>query len=139
VGNLTIKQRRLISGVASGLPKRTAAIQAGYSEQSAHAIAYETLNNPEVLKSLDEIMQQHGITDTYIAQKLIELAEASTKGIPHWPARARALDMMLKVKGLYSQEPLEPKTEISIEQARARIMMLLPRMMELSQTRLAQE
>lgn len=126
MNNLTIKQRKLIAGVVSGMPKRTAAIQAGYSEQSAHAIAHETLKNPEVLKSLNDIMQEHGITDNYIAQKLIELAEAETKGIPHWPARARALDIMLKVKGSYIPEQLEPQREITIEQAKAKIAMLLP-------------
>ena len=113
MNKLTIKQRQLIAGIVSGVQKRTAAIQAGYTEQSARAIAHETLKNPEVLKSLDDIMQAHGITDNYIAQKLLELAEAETKGTPHWPARARALDMMLKVKGLYSQELPEKKAEIS--------------------------
>ena len=126
MSNLTVKQRKLIAGVASGMPKRTAAIQAGYAESSAHTIAYETLKNPEVLKSLNDIMQEHGITDNYIAQKLIELTEAETKGVPHWPARARALDMLLKVKGLYAPEQLEPQREITIEQAKARIAMLLP-------------
>ena len=126
MNNLTIKQRKFITNVVSGVPKRTAAIAAGYSEQSAHAIANETLKNPEVLRSLNEIMQEHGITDTYIAQKLIELAQAETKGVPHWPARARALDMLLKVKGLYAPEQLEPQREITIEQAKARIAMLLP-------------
>jgi len=124
--HLTIKQRKLIAGVASGLPQRSAAIQAGYSEKSAHAIAHETLKKPDVLRSLDEIMQANGITDSYIANKLIELAEAETNGNPHWPARARALDMMLKVKGSYSQEIPEPKAELTIEQAEARIRALLP-------------
>jgi hypothetical protein len=126
MNNLTIRQRKLVAGVAAGLPKRTAAIQAGYSERSAHAVAYETLNNPEVLRSLDEIMQQQGITDSYIGYKLLELAEAETNGNPHWPARARALDMLLKVKGYYAQEIQEPKSEITIEQLESRIRAILP-------------
>lgn len=130
MSNLTIKQRKLIAGVASGLPKRSAAIQAGYSEKSAHAIANETLNNPEVLKSLHEIMEEQGISDTYITSKLTALAEAETNGQPHWPARARALDMMLKVKGSYSQEIPETRPELTTEQAEAKIRALLPEAMK---------
>lgn len=126
MNNLTIKQRKLVAGVAAGLPRRTAAIQAGYSERSAHAVAHETLNNPEVLRTLNEIMQDNGISDSYIAYKLIELAEAETNGNPHWPARARALDMMLKVKGYYAQEMKEPKAEITIEQLEAKLRSILP-------------
>ena len=131
MSNLTIKQRKFIAGVATGLPKRTAAIQAGYSPQSAHSIANETINNPEVLRSLHEIMEEQGITDFYIASKLAELAEAETKGIPQWPARARALDMMLKVKGCYAQEQAEPRLELSVEQAKARLNMLLPNVLHM--------
>lgn len=134
MGRLTIKQQKLISGVASGLPKRTAAIYAGYSEKSAHAIAHETLNNPEVLKSLNIVLQEQGITDSYIAEKLVELAEAETNGNPHWPARARAVDMMLKVKGLYASEIQDPKPIISIEHAQAKLAALLPDVIKNLQT-----
>lgn len=126
MNNLTIKQRKFVEGVVSGLPKRSAAIQAGYSERSAHAIAHENLNKPEIIKTLEAIMEENGISDSYIADKLIELANAETNGNPYWPARARALDMMLKVKGYYSQEIETPKPKMTIEQAQARIMALLP-------------
>lgn len=126
MNTLTIKQRKLVAGVAAGLPKRTAAIQAGYSERSAHAVAHETLNSPEVLKSLNEIMEANGITDSYIGYKLMELAEAETNGNPHWPARARALDMMFKIKGYYTPDTQEPKAEITIEQLEAKIRAILP-------------
>ena len=124
--NLTIKQRKLIAGVVSGMPKRIAAIHAGYSERSAHAIANETLKNPEVKKTLETIMDEKGISDNYIANKLVELAEAEANGNPHWPARARALDMMLKMKGHYSNEIETPKTTLTVEQAVARMKSLIP-------------
>ncbi len=125
MSNLTIKQRKLVAGVAAGLPKRQAAIQAGYSERSAHSVAHETLNSPEVLKSLNEIMQEQGITDSYIGFKLLELVEAESNGQPHWPTRARALDMLLKVKGYYSPDVQAPQTEVTIEQLNAKIMAIL--------------
>ncbi len=61
---LTIKQAKLVKGIAEGKPKIVAAVEAGYgnSPGSANSIAHETLQNPTVREALDAALERQGIT-----------------------------------------------------------------------------
>jgi len=61
---LTVKQAKLVKGIAEGKPKQVAALEAGYgtNPSSAAAIANETLKNPNVQEALQAALVRAGIT-----------------------------------------------------------------------------
>lgn len=61
---LTVKETKLIQGIAQGKPKRVAALEAGYGStiESASAIATKTLAKVNVQEALHEALVKHGIT-----------------------------------------------------------------------------
>jgi len=69
---LTVKERKLIKGIAEGKTKKQAAIDAKYSPRSAGSIASETLRKPDVRAALVEAMEKAGITDTRIVEVMNE-------------------------------------------------------------------
>ena len=64
MGSITIKQAKLIQGLAEGKTKRQAGIDAGYgtTPNSTSAIVTETLKNPNVLAALDNALERRGIS-----------------------------------------------------------------------------
>jgi phage terminase small subunit len=65
---LTVKEQKLIKGIAAGKSQTQAAKDAGYSPKSAHVIATNTLNKVNVQEALQVALTKHGITlDTAIA------------------------------------------------------------------------
>jgi len=100
---LTNKQTRFAQGLVEGLTKKDAAVQAGYSERSASAIATENLKKPVFQQALTEILAAKGLTGEHIAERLFYLTTAKGKdGHADHTAQARALDMALKVRGDYT-------------------------------------
>lgn len=59
---LTIKEAKLVKGIVAGKTKRQAAIDAGYSPNTASEIAYETLNKPQLQALLHKELEKQGIT-----------------------------------------------------------------------------
>jgi len=135
---LTIRQRKLIQGVASGLPKRIAAIRAGYSERSAHAIADETLKNPKVKKALTELMEESGLSNSRLLEKHRELLNAQKivsivcgqegnsatveyTEVPDYAIQARALEMAYRLQGAFAPEKIMGVVEETHEQRIARL------------------
>ena len=59
---LTVKEAKLVKGVAQGKPKYIAATEAGYSPKSAGMIASETLRKPNVQEALQKELHKQGIT-----------------------------------------------------------------------------
>jgi hypothetical protein len=61
---LTVKQAKLVKGIAEGKPKQVAALEAGYgtNPNSAAAIASETLKIPSVQEALHTALVRAGIT-----------------------------------------------------------------------------
>lgn len=77
---LTVKQAKLIKGIAQGKPKQVAALEAGYGNNlnSAAAIANETLKNPNVQEALQAELSRQGITlETIVAPVTRALADDS--------------------------------------------------------------
>jgi len=75
--DLTIREKRLIKGVVSGLTGAEAARRAGYSAKSASQLASETLAKPKVQSALLAAMEKAGITDDRIAQVMDEGLKAN--------------------------------------------------------------
>lgn len=79
VNGLTIKQQRFVNEyVANGGNGTRAAIQAGYSEDTASEMAYENLNKPHIKQAIEAYEQaiatKCGITAEYVIQSIHELA-----------------------------------------------------------------
>lgn len=58
---LTVKEQKLIKGVAAGKSQTQAAKDAGYSPKSAHEIASKTLKKVDVQEALQQALVKHGI------------------------------------------------------------------------------
>lgn len=59
---LTVKEAKLVKGIAAGKSQTQAAKDAGYSERSAHEIASKTLKKVDVQQALHMELQKQGIT-----------------------------------------------------------------------------
>lgn len=72
---LTAKQRKFVSEYLVDLNGTQAAIRAGYSKGSAHAIASENLRKPEVARAIDDAMTTNpGVTRARIVEELAKIA-----------------------------------------------------------------
>ncbi len=68
---LTVKQRKLIQGMAKGLSATEAAKRAGYSKKAAGSVAHETLRNPDVRGAFLAILEKEGLTDKKLAEAIL--------------------------------------------------------------------
>lgn len=107
---LTVKQKKFVAGVASGLQLKKAAENAGYSHPGVAGC--KLMKRPVVQKALAEILEEHGLNDAYIAGKVREFCEAvkqdNSGPSPDYPVQLRGMDILCRLKGLF-------KTDIRIE------------------------
>ena len=73
MAKLTLKQRRLIKGIAGGMTQRAAANAAGISEEYASRV----VKKGQVLEALGELMERSGLGDLSLLAKHAELLEAT--------------------------------------------------------------
>lgn len=73
---LTVKEAKLVKGIAQGKKKYKAAVDAGYSPNSAGVIASETLRKPNVQEALQAEMAKQGITLEKIIKPIKDGLEA---------------------------------------------------------------
>ena len=102
---LTTKQRKLIKGVAEGKTQKQAAIDAGYSPNSAESIASQELNKTTVKATLLELMEVHGLDDASLLKVHSEMIQA-TRGeeeAPDWQARGKGIEMAYRLKGAFTE------------------------------------
>lgn len=82
---LTVKQSKLVQGVASGKTKQQAALDAGYGNginaASASVQASETLNKPNVQAALQAALIKHGINPDRTIQRVSEALDAEKVAI----------------------------------------------------------
>lgn len=108
---LTVRQKKFVVGVASGLQLRTAAEGAGY--RHPNVAGCKLMKRPAVKKALAEILEECGLSDAYIAGKVREFCEAEKEGeagvSPDYPVQLRGVDILCRLKGLF-------RTDIRIEQ-----------------------
>ena len=69
---LTVRENRLVQGIAEGLPVTEAARRAGYSEHSATSHVYHILKRPRVQSFLTEALERAGITPEQIVAPYVQ-------------------------------------------------------------------
>jgi hypothetical protein len=125
-GKLTMKQRKLVQGVAVGKTQKQAAIDAGYSPKTAQSIASQELNKANVIVALTDLMDNMGLSDAALLIKHRELLNAQKQisgvkdksgdpmaadagslefvEVPDYPVQAKALEMAYKLKGKFVEK-----------------------------------
>lgn len=88
--------------LASGNTQTGAAQAAGYA--CPHVSGSTVLKRPHIREALEAALEAEGLSAGYIARKIKELSEASNteedgRQTPNWPARARGLDLLVRVTG----------------------------------------
>ena len=109
---LTVKQKKLIKGVAEGKTQKQAAIDAGYSPKCADEIASQQLNKDSVKQTLQQLMEKMGLSDDELLVKHKELLNAKRQvsdgtklvDLPDYQTQIRALDSAYKLKGAYVEK-----------------------------------
>jgi len=74
---LTDKQRRFVEEYCASLNATQAAIDAGYSEKTAHSIGHENLRKPEIDAAIQARMEQEGMTAAEATRRMGDLARAN--------------------------------------------------------------
>jgi len=120
--NLTIKQRKLVKGIADGKTQKQAALEAGYSPKNADNIASHELKKTQVSAAIQDLMEELGLDDKSLlrihkdmleAKRIISVMvskEANGGGtvdfidVPDWQARGKGLEMAYKLKGAFTDK-----------------------------------
>lgn len=77
-GELTDKQRAFVEEYLQCFNATQAAIRAGYSEDSAHAIGWENLRKPEIAEMVSRRLSESAMTADEVLMRLAEQA----RGVP---------------------------------------------------------
>ncbi len=137
LGQLSVRERKLVEGIVEGLPISHAAVKAGYTESSANSSVYNLIRTDKIKQSIEEMMEECGLgtkslfrvhADMLQATKPISAVigkDASTQTmdfieVPDWTARGTALNMGYKLKGLYQE-----RIDVSVESHEERMKRLL--------------
>ena len=96
---LTVKQKKLVKGIAEGKTKRQAAIDAGYSPdnpEAASVSASQQLKKPNVREAFLEAMDKAGITNDTVSQVLKDglVANRVISAIPGTEANGGTVDFV---------------------------------------------
>lgn len=105
---LTVKQAKLVKGIAEGKSQQQAAIDAGYgtTPESAAVIATETLKNVNVQEALQVALAEQGITleaivkpiaDGLIANKIQSFGVGDIQYTPDHSVRLKASSMAQQI------------------------------------------
>jgi hypothetical protein len=83
-----------------------AATVAGY--RHPETMGPRVLKNPAVRAALEDILDKAGLSDRYLAEKVLALCEAKSVAKdgserPDWTARARGLELLARLRGHYRQ------------------------------------
>lgn len=118
-GHLTPKQERFVGEYLIDYNATQAAVRAGYSEKTAHAIGYQNLQKPAIQQAIKAALQRENdrllISGEKILEGLMDIAFAEGEDSGVKPAeRMRALELLGKHLGLFMQkgEGTEPVTVV---------------------------
>jgi len=75
---MTLKQDRFITEYLTTGNGTQTAIKAGYSPKRADQQAYENLRKPEIRRAIKDRLNEQGITESFLLQKISE-------GLEAWP------------------------------------------------------
>jgi len=114
---MTPKQDRFITEFLTTGNGTQAAIKAGYSPKRADQQAYKNLRKPEIRRALKDRLNEQGLTESFLLQKIGEGLEAYTvktvshegkitdeRAYPNFAVRWRYIDTALKLRGMYPAE-----------------------------------
>lgn len=96
---LTVKEAKLVKGIAEGKTKVQSAKDAGYSPRSAAEIASETLKKPNVQEALQEELAKQGITIDKIMRPVTNALNSDSIDL-----QLKGHDRALKVLGVKQGE-----------------------------------
>ncbi len=77
--DLTLRQKKLVSGYIKTGNKKQSAIKAGYSKKSAHQIADETFKIPKVQEAVRSAAEKLGINSEFVLGNIKRATEISGK------------------------------------------------------------
>lgn len=101
---ITPRKRKLIKGIVDGKTQRQSAIDAGYSPKSAESQASQILKDPKVQQSLQDMMDEAGLSNDILLSKHVELLHAKRGEVPDYQTQTKALEMALKLKGAFVEK-----------------------------------
>jgi len=110
---LSIKQRKYLKGVMSGMPKVKAAEYAGYGKQPRRDIGRKIESSPTMQKAFKLAMKQAGIDDASIVRVLKEgLSATDLKGKdaiehPDYGVRLNYVQYINKARGIEATSKLD--------------------------------
>lgn len=103
----TLKQQKFVEGLVAGKSMRQAALDAGYSESvadNARTEILEHLGTQKLVKSLADVLEEKGIDNEFISDKLKEGMSAKRQSITgdwydDYATRHKYLETAIKIKG----------------------------------------
>jgi len=108
--SLTVKQEKFVNGVIEGKSYRQAALEAGYSKNTAINASQDILAKPCVSKELTERVGQQGINADWVLANLKQDVE-KTADVPN-PVRTRSLELLGKATGAFGDRSNNGDTSV---------------------------
>lgn len=102
--DLTDKELSFAIEKARGKSNTQAVLASQYevsSDQSAKVIGSQLMDKPEIVKAIDDLMNQHGLTKSYRIGKLRQHVDSRDSGIS-----LKALDQTWRLDGSYAPIPI---------------------------------
>jgi hypothetical protein len=114
----------MLQNISNGMTAKAAALAAGYSKKNPRQSGYQALQG--LTNKVPAIMERHGLSDDVLIDKyLLPALEAyetkffatggritDSRVVAAWRSRVKALDIALKIKGLYAgKRKTEPVAE----------------------------
>lgn len=98
----TVKERKLVEGIAAGKTMREAAVHAQLSPngtpETARVEAYRTLQRPHVIKALEDALDRAGATLERSARVISEAHDAKGLAGADHPVRLKAAELNFKAR-----------------------------------------
>lgn len=117
---LTEKQKAFVREYLVDLNATAAAKRAGYSEKTAYSVGNENLTKPEISKAIQKAMQERQertqVTQDMVVQEISKVAFKDAADYSEselkYANKLKALEMLAKHLGLYTENASLPKDEI---------------------------
>lgn len=117
---LTEKQKAFVREYLVDLNATAAAKRAGYSEKTAYSVGNENLTKPEISKAIQKAMQERQertqVTQDMVVQEISKVAFKDAADFAEselkYANKLKALEMLAKHLGLYTENASLPKDEI---------------------------
>ena len=97
---MTLKQQKLVAGIANGKTQTQAAIAAGYAPAGAHVSASRALNDVKVQSALAALMDKQGLSERKLLAPIKDAIEATKDSdAPDHVVRLKAAEIGWKLRG----------------------------------------